>query len=184
MQTDNIKTKDQRREERNRYGDDLSRLQDALRNHRWAHKADSFKTYIEATKTETELFARAMNLGVHGLTAFRAAQQGEIHDLIIEAESKMFEKMEARVRETREKYARPIDLYKDRLVQHDWQHDYSDDGGVSRRGRESEKKLILEAHGRPEGERAEWIAAFVEAWKQYKGALLNFDERLQCVLGR
>lgn len=158
----------------------------ALYNHHWSHGSDNYRDYIRAVKKEDELFARAMQHAIPGLDAFRAIKEESLMTIVSaavrQAEQDLTSRFQARIDNLRAKYMSPLDVYKEKLEQHDWLYSGSDDNGVYRRGVESEHALVLEANGRPSYERQTWIDAYRAMHNKYfKDTLLSMG-RWDCMV--
>lgn len=153
-----------------------------LRKHVWSHATDTYRDYVRAVKEEDRLFARAMQLAVPGLNAFREAKEESIMRVVDvavrQATSELHKQMQQRIDELRAKYVTPLDEYKERLERHDWFYSYSDDNLVWRAGLASQYKLILEAANRPEEDRQQWIDAFKNAWAVSYERELDWEKTL------
>jgi hypothetical protein len=141
-----------------------------LANHGWSHQANNYGDYIERFKQEDRLFARAMQLSVAGMDAFRQAREDSIMHIVDtavrQAQANTAEIYKRRIAELRLKYMTPLDHYQEELDRHDWTYDYSDNNHTWRCAAEMERALVNKA-----------IAAgepFIEAFKtRYNAAFTD-----------
>lgn len=152
----------------------------ALRHHTWAHRTTNYRDYVIAVRQEDLLFARAMQLAVPGLDAFRRAREDALLEMVEMAVSQVEQELTAtyrtRINELRAKYMSEIEVYQEELAQADWYFDSADDLLMYQRGATEQHKLVLKAHNRPEVDRVLWINAFKVAYASAHNAAANWDK--------
>jgi hypothetical protein len=138
-----------------------------LRAHVWSHSCNNHRDYIKAVKKEDELFSRAMQQNIPGLDAFRQVKEDSIMAIVNaalrQAERTWVDHYQGRIDKLRARYMTPLDIYKERLEQHDWHYDYSDDVRVYKAGTLAQHQLVLEAANRSTYDRQEYIDAYLDA---------------------
>jgi hypothetical protein len=139
----------------------------ALHAHKWSHSRNNYHDFIKAIKMEDELFSRAMQQSIPGLDAFRQAKEDSIMSIVDsavrQAERSLVDHYQARIDALRAKFMTPLDIYKERLEQHDWHYDYSDDSRAYKAGTLAQHQLVLEAANRTTHDRQEFIDAYLDA---------------------
>lgn len=130
----------------------LAQFTEDLLEHTWSFQTSSYFQLMEAQSAESELFKRALLLGIQGVDAFnyrRIETLKEIRDTEYERGRKaQEERMQSSVdyyknklEETRAMYMKPIDFFNEKLEKHDWYYEFSDDITVYRRGKKAEAEL-------------------------------------------
>lgn len=152
----------------------------ALRYHTWAHRTTNYRDYVNAVRQEDLLFARAMQLAVPGLDAFRQAREDAVLEVVnvvvSQVELELTARYQTRINELRAKYMSELDVYQEELSQADWYFDSADDLLMYQRGATEQHKLVLKAHNRPEAERFLWINVFKAAYANAHGNEANWEK--------
>lgn len=137
--------------------------------HVWSHSCNNHRDYIKAVKKEDELFSRAMQQNIPGLDAFRQAKEDSIMAIVAaavrQAEHTWVDHYQGRIDKLRARYMTPLDIYKERLEQHDWHYDYSDDLRVYKAGASAQHQLVLDADSRAKQGEGQYIDAFLDAYE-------------------
>lgn len=148
-------------------------LVDKLANHMWADPKMSHGQYWRAMKEEQKLFKLAQSLGGRGVELYRTYHDGHIDQLRAhsyrngmnvqrEADMLISDILRKKLKECRDKYMTPLDHFKEKLDNHDWYYEFSDDITVYRAGKANELSLEKEAkEGGPE-----FVQALSEAMAQ------------------
>lgn len=121
----------------------LDNFREDLRNHQWSFNCDSFYTYMNALQQEAEFFKEAQRLGIQGVSMFQFWQQQQgLIEVKRVASSKMAEQNKReidRLKEQQEldrkRYMRPVDVYREEVMNLDWYYSFSDDSSVYRSGK-------------------------------------------------
>ena len=119
----------------------LSEYLDRLNFHKWSFDQDNFKDYTESAGKERFLYELAMTAGPEYMRAFAQAQQKVIFDRIDLARRDEYQRMSINVKEAQLTGDPEFDQFAELVRHHDWYWQYSDDGGVARRGSEAEDKI-------------------------------------------
>lgn len=158
--------------------DDLAKM---ISVHQWADPKDPHNEYWRAMKAEHRLFKLAQSLGGRGVELYRAAHENHLAqsnavsyrngmDYQRQNDSNVLAIMKKQLQECREKYMKPIDVFKEKLDKHDWYYDFSDDISVFRAGKANEASLMKEAaEGGPEFQAAFTAARLERANNIRKG---------------
>lgn len=141
-----------------------------LEEHLWSFQTNSYYTLIQAQAEEIDLFKQAQVLGIQGVDEYIYHRDQALEGIRDVAFNRGMERqksnmqssidyLQKKLEETRAKYMKPIDFFKEKLEKHDWYYSFSDDITVYRRGKAAEDALEKEAkEGGPEFQ-AEWAAA-------------------------
>ena len=158
----------------------LAQFTEKLEEHLWSFMAVSYHDLTTAQAAEVELFKEAQHLGIQGVDEF-VYHRGLVLDTMTtaayhrgyDAQKKLsddyVEHLRKQLEETRQKYMKPIDFFKEKLEKHDWYYDFSDDIAVYRRGKAAEKKKKKEAKELG----SEFEAAFNEAHQRVVNNIQN-----------
>ena len=130
----------------------FEQLNDMLNRHTWADPKADHSDYWRAMKSEASLFKVAQSLGGRGVEIFRQAHWAHIeasrqaeYDKAYEAsrlgDKRIVDFLKKQLEETRNKYMKPIDFFKEKLEKHDWYYQYSDDINVYRAGKTKEEEI-------------------------------------------
>lgn len=126
----------------------LNELDKEMESHLWSHDTKNYRDYVNAVKREDQFFARAVQLGVPGMDIFRAAKAASIKEKIDQALDYHLglnqEHFDQRVAGLRQRYMSPLDVFKEKLVNHDWSFGDADHLAW-RRGAIQQHLLIKEA---------------------------------------
>lgn len=128
----------------------LSAFEDILKNHKWTfNEQDNFHDYIRDRHEEKRLFKLAMENGPDFVKSYYYAQINNVQKYIDKAVHKVqleksdyYDKMILTGNDEFDEFRKKLDYF-------DWYYDYSDDGGVARRGHERylELKKTAETKG-------------------------------------
>lgn len=143
----------------------LDQLTQMLENHMWPFQAENYANLHSSVQRTHELFRLAQTLSMKGVSTFHYAQHNAIQLLRDESYDIGYkrgrETGEAQINyllqaleETRQKYMKPVDFFKEKLERHDWYWQYSDDGNVARNASRREDEIIAEAKTNPEFQKA------------------------------
>lgn len=125
-------------------------FEEMLRNHKWTFiDQDNFRDYVKNRREEDRLFHTAMQNGPDYVRSFYYAQRNRTSQHAEERVRKVQLEAIAHYEKMIVTGNAEFDEYRKRLDNFDWYYDYSDDGGVARRGHERyhELKKIAETKG-------------------------------------
>lgn len=159
--------------DREQFNQDLASLRLHLKHRTWTFATDNYRDFLILQEEEADLFALASKLGMLGVKSYIDAQRDAMDDLVRPQVGEQVRRSDANWREVveglrkqvadvKQKYMRPVDLYKEQLDRHDWFYDYSDSASVARAGRTSQAALIKAAN---EGGK-ELQDALVQKWNE------------------
>jgi hypothetical protein len=123
-------------------GMDYSTFATMLYKHTWSASTDSYGGYIDSMREEHRLFNIAVANGPSFVCAFigqqRSAARTQIHEARMDERKQAAQKIrELRVALDGNEFAD----FCEKVDNHDWYHDFSDDGSVRRGGAAVEAKL-------------------------------------------
>jgi hypothetical protein len=117
-------------------------FQQALYDHdKWSFETDTFFEYIQRTRTENHLFHVAVELGPEFVKDFERRQAGAISRIIRTVRTKIAAEHQERLNALIPTGDAEFDAFRDKVFGHDFWYEYSDDGGVWRRGQEARNEI-------------------------------------------
>jgi hypothetical protein len=165
---------------RQEYYQALAQYRTKLQQHVWSFQTGSFYDFDRTVKKERDLYADAVRLGMDGVMTFVQEQMEAIENFTRPAVEQAYNRakegsvnqiayLEKALEETRQKYMKPIDFFKEKIDRYDFWWDMSDDGGVLRAGQASLDSIEadIKKHG----------AEFAKVWSDYRAEQIAASER-------
>jgi hypothetical protein len=158
--------------------DTLEALIEALKKHRWVFETDTLYDLFQSAQEEANLFKAARHHGLQGILEYiehqdlamdeRAQSACRLmEDRYVNKLNRLRQYYEAKFKDLR-RFMTPLDLFKEKLENHDWYYDFSLDPEIYRTGRDREEQLRIEAlNGGME---------FQQAFTEAKNAAFNKPE--------